>query len=351
METQPQTSMKSVFPYLYVPLLTVLLAGCNGDVFIDDFAPSASEVQLAEGSDYCIGFEAANWDIKGLFMEHYSPGYWTEALDGDFYDADGSLIGENRPSSDFMDGEYTKMVLQHPQLSLTLERTGAKQLRLTDAENIGLEACRLIIAVGNEYDVRDIGVQLEPSTRYRLDSIVYKLDSYYWQEQYSSETFVVNPVNAGTDTMHYDLYPYANQHIKLDFLGGGSFFGDPQLTAEQLDVFGNELPVIPVPGVDASGWPVPSDETVRLSAETVLLPPPSGLLAVCETLAVPSGKQIMCVVRCWYTYYGIGYVLYATNPKTGKQRVFEGLLDMQVPQQTYSIEQTESDIYPSDTNH
>lgn len=342
--------MKTRFLYLYVPFFLMLLAGCNGDVFINDFAPSVSEVQMEEGADYCIGFEADNWEMQGVYMEHYSPDYWVEALNGDYYDADGRLLAENRPSLELTGGEYTKMVLRHPQLALTLERTGPKKLRLTDAENIGLEACRLVITVGNEYDIRNIGVQLEPSTRYRLDSIVYRLDSYYLQERYSSETFLVNPVNAGTGTMHYDLYPYEKQHIRLDFLGGGSFFGDPQLTAEQLDVFGSELPVLPVPAVDAYGWPVPSDETVRLSAETVLLPPSSGLLAVHETVTVPPGKQVTCLVRCWYTYYGIGYTFYATNPRTGKQREFEGMLDMQVPQ-AYTIEQTESDIPSSNPNH
>ncbi len=341
--------MKNVFRYLYVPLLLILPAGCNGDVFIDDFAPSVSEVRMEEGTDYCIDFEADNWNMRALYMEHFSPSYWLEELNCDFYDADGRLLGENRPSFWFTGGEYTKMVLRHPQLALTLERTGAKRLCLTDAENIGLDTCRLIITVGNEYDIRDISVQLEPSTRYRFDSIVYKLDTYYLQEQYSSETFLVNPVNTGTGTMHYNLYPYESRYTKLDFLGR-YFFGDPLLTAEQLDIFGNDMPVIPVPGINSYGWPVPSDETVRLSAGTVLLPPPSDLLAVYETVTVPPGKQVTCAVCCWYTYYGIEYALYATNPKTGKQRVFEGLLDMQVPR-AYSLEQTESDIYSSNTNH
>ena len=56
--------------FLYLTVCLLILGefyGCNGDVFVDDFRPSDSELALDGNGDVAtIQFAAANWDWNAL---------------------------------------------------------------------------------------------------------------------------------------------------------------------------------------------------------------------------------------------------------------------------------------------
>ena len=58
--------------FLYLTVCLLILGefyGCNGDVFVDDFRPSDSELALDGNGDVAtIQFAAANWDWLAMNM-------------------------------------------------------------------------------------------------------------------------------------------------------------------------------------------------------------------------------------------------------------------------------------------
>ena len=110
------------------PLMTVL-CGCNGDVFIDDFAPSADQMQVpADGSAVTLRFDGDNWYVRGLFLEKSEQHF--EEIRGNIYNADGTQLYFDVPFH-FSDLGLAKYVVSYPQFTLTLERTGGKELRIS----------------------------------------------------------------------------------------------------------------------------------------------------------------------------------------------------------------------------
>ena len=140
-------------------LLSVVMAGllalpglisCNSGVFVDDFAPSAESISLAsDGHAQVIDFKADNWDIFGVYT------LTGETIRGDVYDADGQWLGDD-PS--YMAPGWTKYVLNHPTVALTVERTKGDKLCITSTENAGGKPFECFIDVGNDYDRRYIRV-------------------------------------------------------------------------------------------------------------------------------------------------------------------------------------------------
>lgn len=59
--------MKRTFSRLTLYLILAVLCGCNSDVFVDNFSPSAKSVHVpADGSEALIRFGASNWHTQGL---------------------------------------------------------------------------------------------------------------------------------------------------------------------------------------------------------------------------------------------------------------------------------------------
>ena len=74
--------------FLYLTVCLLILGefyGCNGDVFVDDFRPSDSELALDGNGDVAtIQFAAANWDWMYVAFDF--------PIQYNIYDADNRLI-------------------------------------------------------------------------------------------------------------------------------------------------------------------------------------------------------------------------------------------------------------------
>lgn len=324
---------------LSLAVLATLFCGCNNEVFIRDYAPSTSEIKLSEtDSTFIISFEGTNWEVRSLSIR--SKDGFHEMLQGNIYGKDGNLIFENTDL--YSKGEeLVKMKITHPTLKLTLERTDGKHLRLSQPENMDYETHRLYLSVGNDYNFREINIDIEPSTRYRLDSIAYTLNSYFIQDSMAHKTVVQNFTNLTSDVYTYTLYPYTYFKQEYDFTNENLWY--PTLDKEKLKIFGNELPPIPVPTLDKYGNHEMAGATLPLSASTESLDLPDEMLAIQETVQVNPNKRQSCRITCWYQYRGIRFKIYASHPKTGEKRLLEGLLEILIPQ-SYSLQTEERDM-------
>ncbi len=308
-------------------LLTALLGGCNPDVFIDPSVPSTDKMQVpADGTAATLSFGSGDWYLRGLFLEDREGRY--EEIGGDIYDADGNRLYSDAPFS-FNDAGLTKYVVRHPQLALTLERTGERELRLSDAENIGLETCYLALGVGNDYEYRKVTLVLDPSPRYQLDSIVYAT-WYLQQDSARTRQMTISPLNLADTPWLYQIRPFESFRQSFSFAGGDRW--NPGVDPSQFQMFGTEMPVVPVPRLDKYNRPALLGDELPLSDETYEFPSPDEWLAVTNTVVVPPGKAMECVVECWFSYTGISYKIYAGCPQTGRRRVLEGFAELYTPQ-------------------
>lgn len=328
--------MKRIF-LLYIATLSALLCGCNRDVFINDYAPSAEEIKLSDtDSTVTVSFKASNWVIRNVFSTD-EDGAFREVL-GDIYAKDGHLIAMNSPFY-MSEAETVKMVIDQPDIHLTIERTDETHLCFSKPENMNLEPMMLTVNVGNDYDEREISVELKPSSRYELDSIVYTLDFYTYQDSAIYRTEIIDMVNA-TSQFGMKVTPY--EYFQQEYTFTDLYIMDTSYRqTELLKIFGKDAPTVPVPEIE---WfytniieqIVMKGTTMQLSETTQYLPASEEKLEAYEAIPVGPHKQITCYMGCWYKQIGVDCDIYVSHPKSGKKRILKGTLVINTPQ-SYSL--------------
>lgn len=210
-------NMKSLLKTIHIVLIAVfILHGCNSEVFINDFAPSISEVRLSEKNSVSeIGFESSNWDVKSVFFIDEEGVY--HGINGDIYGHDGNLVYKD--SYLHTDGlELVKLEVSHPDIKLTIERKDVKHLVLSNSENMDNKTKRIYLNIGNKYNSKHISVDIEPSSRYNLDSIVYTVSSYIVMDSMIQKRDVYGCINPTEHVSTFDVYPYKNFKIEYSFV-------------------------------------------------------------------------------------------------------------------------------------
>lgn len=327
-------NMKYLLKIIHIILIAAfILHGCNSGAFINDYSPSVSEVRLSEKDSISeICFEASNWDVKSVFFIDEEGIY--HSINGDIYGHEGNLVYKD--SYLYTDGlELVKLEISHPDIKLTIERKDEKHLILSKSENMDYETKRIYLNIGNMYNSKQISVDIEPSSRYNLDSIVYTVSSYSVMDSMIQKQDVYGCINSTNHVFTFDVYPYKNFKIEYSFVNEHEW--KTVLTEEQLKIFGKDALMVLVPVIDQYGSPVMSTVTLPLSAAVQNLPLPEEMLEIKETVSVSPNKQRACRIKCWYKYYGVWFNIYASHPVTGEKRILKGVLDIYYPQ-SYEID-------------
>ena len=160
--------MKTFINFTTYFLILLGLYSCNGDVFVDDFRSSDSELTLDGNGDVAtIRFASSNWDLFGLYNydENFSHPYKV-------FDANGDLIMTDQIP--YLKG-LGKIVCDEELIGFTVDRSNPKELKITVDENARSTRFRLMLVVGNEYESQDIYVEISPSDRYVFDHITLSL--------------------------------------------------------------------------------------------------------------------------------------------------------------------------------
>lgn len=323
---------------LYIATITVLFCGCNNDVFINDYAPSTEEIKLSDtDSTAIVSFKAPNWDIRNIYsIDEYDN---FNEIRGDIYGKDGQLIATNS-SFYASEEEAVKMVIDQSDIRLTIERTDETHLCFSKPENMNLKSMTLTVNVGNDYNTRDISVELKPSSRYELDSIVYTLNPYTSQDSVIYRTNIITLINATSDVSTHIITPYTYFDQEYTFTDL-YIMGTSYRQAEVLKIFGKDAPTVPVPEIEWFNTNiimqlVMKGTTMQLSETTQYLPTSEEKLKVHEEIPVDPYKLITCYMGCWYEQISVECDIYASQPKTGKKYILKGTLEINVPQ-SYSL--------------
>lgn len=299
---------------LYLSIL-IFLAGCNGDIFVEDFMPKEyDEITISETNNGKeINFKSDNWGLIGIACEA-SDRYNTYR-----YTIDGELT--NLP---FEVKELGSIRLKSDYLDVIVERKSGNKLKVILNENLMNENVRMLIEVGNSYKYQQIEVQLAPTQKYQIDNIVYDFKRLETNENGLKEMQVTTFENNSSSPITIGVLPYSKSTREVTFYD--SSFLEEKLFANLLGI---PLPDVIIPDV-IDGKPVVRNSKAAFGIRQQYLPVDLDKdLSVDVTIDGYDKRKI--IVYNLIRYYSVPYVIYLSNPKTGKELTFSGKLSSSEP--------------------
>ena len=298
-------------------LILLVLDSCNGDVFVDDFRTSDSALTLDGNGDVAtIRFASANWDLLRMYNydENFSHPYKV-------FDANGHLTMTDQIP--YLKG-LGKIVCDGKLISFTVDRSNPKELKIVVDENARSTHFRLMLVASNEYEFQEIYIDISPSDRYVFDHITYSLDAYYHGYRTERGMSILNHNNSDTP-YSFLMFPYENVHCSVMFRSN---------MPEAFQLLGEGNPAVEIPGME-DGRLVMNGKQVQYTSKEQTWPFPN---TEQKEVSVPPHVYQRITPLIEYDWFETEYTLYATHPKTGKQRIITGMLQSRVPGK-YEIEQ------------
>lgn len=305
---------------LSATVAALLAAGCNDGVFIDDFLPESPEIVVERsGEASSLRFKAANWDIRSV-MGPTSPLY------GDIYDASGRRIAHGESLRG--DGLLT-MVYDDGLLDFRIERNDYRELCVVMGENLRERPFEVHIVVGNEYETGEVAATLPPSEKYRVDSVAYRWEEFFFTNNAARTKEILTIDNTKSDrplTMY--VSPYRGECRTVRFWPDE--YGD-----HREEILGSPLPEIGIPDTE-EGRPVGGSSAVPFvdGDQRLPLPFPDDEQAA---VTVPAGRRMRIEVLLGCEEFDVPYTLYVSNPAMGRRRTFTGRLSSSVPYQYFIL--------------
>jgi hypothetical protein len=195
--------------FIGISLIISTICSCNSEVFIDDFKPSTTEINLnGDGDSTVVSFAHSNWDILGVISDRSN-----YPLIGNIYDDKGTFIKKDQLLS--CKG-LCRLTYDDGLTDFQLVRDSYDKLKIHIGENARRVAIPIIIYVGNQYEEKAISLNISPSGQYILDKIVYSSeDLQQYTDIVATDSITVN--NQGKDTITIQWKPYEGQYRSVSF--------------------------------------------------------------------------------------------------------------------------------------
>ena len=299
--------------FLYLTVCLLILGefyGCNGDVFVDDFRPSDSELALDGNGDVAtIQFAAANWDWLAMYTVSSLPVQYK------VYDADNRLVTNDQGPS--LNG-LGKIVCTGEMIDFTIERVHPEEVKITVGENALSAPFQFLLTASNEYEWQEIHVEISPGDRYVMDSIIYSLNAYSYDPENKIEKKEGVSFHNLTDVSStYTFFPFESfyhfMRFKSDVPEAFQLLGEAGLTVE-------------IPSMK-DGYLVMNGKRAPFISEQQMLPCPS---TEQNKDIIPPRTSRYYTLSMMYDWLETRYTLYVSHSKTKKQRIVTGTLHIYV---------------------
>lgn len=302
--------MKTVLNLTAYILILLGFYSCNGDVFVDDFRSSDSELTLDGNGDVAtIHFASSDWELLNIFTydESFSHPYKV-------YDEKDDLISEE--STPYLKG-LGKIVCDEKLTDFVIERSNPKELKIAVGENVRSTHFQFKILVGNEYEWQEIYVDISPSERYVFDRITYSLDAYSYEQKTEIVGIFVQS-NFWDIPYPCPVFPYENVRYEVTF---GSY--EP----EAFQLLGEDDLSVGIPVVEGRYLVMNGKQAHYTSKQQSLLFSNTEKVEV----PIPPYTTQRITLRLTYEWFETDYTLYAFHPQTKKQRIITGKLRSKMP--------------------
>ena len=301
---------------LFFLITLISFTGCNGDVFIDDFLPRGhEEITISETDNIKeIDFKSDNWNLYTVVCE-------MDYLIANAYTLDGELTHLPFDEKELGTVHYTS-----DYIDFYVEKVSGNKLKVTLNENLHNENAELLIIVGNEYKEEYIKMVLAPTSKYQIDSVVYdwgKFEIYEGNLKEMENLIVYNKFSSSPVTIK--VYPFRKSTHEISFY-------DPTLTWDKevfSRLFGIPLPEIIIPDI-VDSKPVLNETKVTFGIRNQQLKTDLDKeLFVDVTIDGFDNRNIRVFNQL--RKYTVPYSIYLSNAKTGKHRIFRGVLHSEEP--------------------
>lgn len=304
--------------------MLISLAGCNGDVFIDDYMSKGDdEITISETNNSKeINFKSDNWGLIGIVCET-SDQYTINA-----YNIDGELT-----YLPFKEKELGTVLLKNDYMDVQVEKKGGNKLKVVLNENLINENVRMLIEVGNSFKYEKIEVQLAPTQKYQIDSVVYDFDKFETDVSRLEKMQNIIIENNASSPLTFSVFPYNKSSHEI------LFYNSTTVWREELfpNLLGIPLPEITIPDV-ADGKPVLRDTKIAFGIqEQHLAVDLDKEFSVDVTIDGFDKKKV--VVFNVMRSYSVPYKIYISNPRTGKKITSSGKLYSSEPMDYYILKQ------------
>ncbi len=303
--------------YIIYSSILIIIIGCNGDIFIDDYLPGEPDEIIISETDNGkeINFKSDNWSLIKVFCEMSYP-FTINA-----YNLNGELtylpFDEKEPGTVHYTSDY---------IDVRIEKKSGKKLKITLNENLLDEDVKMLLIVGNDFKQKQINLVLAPTQKYQIDRVVYDWNKFEVHKGGLIEVQSLTVDNQKNDTpLTIGFFPFMNSNREVDFY-------DP--TVPHFDnvyskLLGNPLPEIIIPDI-VDGGLVLLDTKVELDVGTQHLPTGLDKKLVVDVTIDPFDIRKVIVYNEFISY-SVPYKIYLSNPKIGKELTFSGKLNSGEP--------------------
>ena len=296
--------------------MLIFLAGCNGDIFIDDYMPKGyDEITISETDNSKeINFKSDNWGLIKIVCET-----------SDQYTINAYTIDGESTDLPFEEKKLGTIHVKNDYIDVQVEKKSGKKLKVILNENLMNENVRMLIVVGNSFKYEEIEVQLTPTQKYQIDRIVYDFDKFETYEAGLKEMETLTIRNNSSPPLTISFFPYRKSTREILFYASTTAWEEELFTR----LLGIPLPEITIPDV-ADGKPVLRDSKAAFGIKEQQLA--VGLdkeLSVDVTIDGFDKRKV--IVFNEMRNYSVPYKLYISNPRTGKELTFSGKLRSSEP--------------------
>lgn len=297
--------IKNITTFLF---LLAGLQACNSDVFVDDFSPSATEITVDEANgEASVRFASGEWDVLNVFTIYGS------YLSCTAYDTEGNAT----PGSTLTG--LGKLVCENDIVSFTVERPTSREVRVTAVENVSNSDYCFDIMASNDYESHTVSIIIPAMGKYVIDHIDYSLSPFFYSANGMEYDHGFKINNNSSNPLTYILKPYWEKWHKVRFILEDGY-------ANALE----EGQDIEIPCANSDGSLSMKGDRVRFSTEELRLPLPFDDTEQKEVI-IPANTYQWIQLFLTYEEFDTECTLYATHPKTGKQRTFTGKFRSKMP--------------------
>lgn len=296
--------------------MLISLAGCNGDIFVDDYMPKEhDEITISETNNSKeINFKSDNWGLINIFSETF-----------ELYTIDAYTIDGKPAYLPFEEKVLGTVHIKNDYVDVQVERKSGNKLKVILNENLMNENVKIQILVGNDFKYEKIEVQLAPTQKYQIDSIVYDLDKFETDEGRLKEMQELIIDNNASSPLTVCFLPYRLSTHEIFFYDSTTVWEEKLFTL----LLGTPLPEITIPDV-ADGKPVLRDTKIAFGIEKQHLAVDLDK-ELCVDVTIDAFDKRKVIVFNVMRSYSVPYNIYISNPRTGKELTFSGKLNSSEP--------------------
>ncbi len=301
---------------LFLLITLISTTGCNGDVFVDDFLPRGhEEITLSENDNTKeINFKSDNWSLYKIVCET------DEYLIANAYTLDGEPT-----YLPFDEKELGTVQFTNDYIDFYVEKKRGNKLKVTLNENLHNENVELLIIVGNEYKEEYINLLLAPTSKYQIDSAVYNWDKFEIHEGLKEMGSLIVNNDKSSSPLTIFFYPFKKSTHEIYFYDSTLPWGKEIFSR----LLGIPLPEIIIPDI-VDSKPVLNETKVTFGIRDQQLKTNLDTEFSAEVTIDGFDNRKIRVFNV-VKFYSVPYSIYISNPKTGKQRIFTGILHSEEP--------------------